>query len=116
MKQYQRSLDLDPNSDYALGELADAYQKLGNSAAAEAAYKKAISVRPKYWAVYNWLGVFYIDQSRYDEAAEMFKKVIELAPDNYRGYSNLGGAYVYEGRYGDAIEILKKSIELRSLS
>jgi serine/threonine protein kinase/tetratricopeptide (TPR) repeat protein len=111
--EYQRSLDLDPNGDYALGQLADAYQELGKSAAAEAAYKKAISVRPKYWAVYNWLGVFYINQSRYNEAAEMFNKVIELAPDNYRGYSNLGGAYVYEGRYGDAIEILKKSIALR---
>ena len=113
VKQYQRSLDLDPNSDYALGQLADAYQKLGNSAAAETAYKNAINVRPQYWAVYNWLGVYYTNQSRYDEAAEMFKKVIELAPDNYRGYSNLGGAYVFEGRYGDAIEILKKSIELR---
>ncbi len=113
MKEYQRSLDLDPNGDYALGQLAAAYQKLGNSLAADAAYKKAISVRPKYWAVYNWLGVFLLHQSRFDEAAEMFKKVIELAPDNYRGYSNLGGAYVSEGRYGDAIEILKKSIALR---
>ncbi len=111
--QYQRSLDLDPNEDYALGQLADAYQKLGNLAAAEVAYKKAINVRPNYWAVYNWLGVFYTNQSRYNEASEMFSKVIELAPDNYRGYSNLGGTYVYEGRYSDAIEILKKSIALR---
>ncbi len=111
--QYQRSLDLDPNEDYALGQLADAYQKLGHLAAAEVAYKKAISVRPNYWAVYNWLGVFYTNQSRYNEASEMFSKVIELAPDNYRGYSNLGGTYVYEGRYSDAIEMLKKSIALR---
>ena len=46
VKQYQRALELDPNSDYALGQLADAYQKLGNPAAAEAAYQQAISSPP----------------------------------------------------------------------
>ena len=113
VNHYRRALELDPNSDYALGQLAEAYQKLGNAEAAEAAYKKAISLRPNYWAVYNWLGYFYAGQARYSEAADMFRKVTELAPDNYRGYSNLGGIYVYQGRYSEAIEVLKRSIDLR---
>ena len=36
-------------------------------AAAEATYKKAIALRPNYWGVYSWLGVFYYNQSRYAE-------------------------------------------------
>lgn len=111
--QYQQALDLDPNNDYALGQLADAYQKVGNPSAAEAAYKKAVSMRPNYWAVYSSLGAFYAEQAKYKQAAEMFTKVTELAPDNYRGYSNLGGIYVYQGKYPEAIEVLKRSIELR---
>jgi len=113
VEQFQRALELNPGSDYALVQLAGAYQKLGNPQAAEAAYRKAISLRPNYWGVYSGLGAFYAGQARYSEAAEMFSKVIQLAPDNYRGYSNLGGIYLLQGRYEDAISQLKRSIDLR---
>jgi len=113
VKQFQRAVELDPDSEESLRGLANAYQKMGNATAAEAAYKKAITLRPKYWGVYNWLGWFYYKEARYPEAAEMFHRVTELAPDNYRGYSNLGAMYLYEGRYQDAIGALKRSIDLR---
>ena len=103
VKNYHRALDFDPNSDYALGQLADAYQTLGNTEAAEAAYKNAIALRRSYWGVYSGLGVFYFAQARYSEAADMFSKVVELAPNNYHGYSNLAAAYLYMGRYADSI-------------
>ena len=111
--EYQQALDLDPNNDYTLGQLADAYQKLANPAAAEAAYKKAISLRPNYWGVYSGLGSLYYNQARYVEAAAAFRQVTVLAPDNYRGYSNLGGTYLYLGQYDNSIAMLKRSIELR---
>jgi len=113
VQQYQRALDLEPDSDYALSQLADAYQKLNNPAAAEAAYKKAISLRPNYWGVYSGLGNLYFILARYSEAADMFHKVIALSPDNYHGYSNLGAAYLYLGQYPDSISALKRSLELR---
>jgi serine/threonine-protein kinase len=113
VKQYQRALDLDRNNDYALGQLADAYQKLGNPTAAEAAYKKAISLRPQYWGVYSGLGALYFSQARYADAADAFLKVTSLSPDNHRGYSNLGAAYLYLGKYPEAIDSLRRSIELR---
>jgi serine/threonine-protein kinase len=113
VKNYQSALQLDPNSDYALGQLADAYQTLGNSAAAEAAYKNAIALRPGYWGVYSGLGALYFAQARYSEAAGMFSKVVDLAPDNYHGYSNLAAAYLYMGRYADSIAASERSVELR---
>jgi tetratricopeptide (TPR) repeat protein len=113
VKNYQRALEFDPNSDYALGQLADAYQTLGNSAAAEAAYKNAIALRQGYWGVDSGLGVFYFTQARYTEAADTFRKVVELAPNNYHGYSNLAAAYLYMGRYADSIAASERSIELR---
>ena len=67
-------------------------------AEAEATYRKAISLRPQYWAGYSWLGAFYREQGRYDDAAKMFQEVITLAPDNFRGYSNLGAMYVVHGK------------------
>jgi eukaryotic-like serine/threonine-protein kinase len=110
---YQRALELDPDSEYALGQLADAYQKLNNLGSAEAAYKKAIALRPNYWGVYSGLGAFYAGQARYAEAADMYRKVVALAPDNYRGHSNLGGIYLLQGHYQEAISELNRSIELQ---
>jgi serine/threonine-protein kinase len=111
--QFQRALEIDPGNDYALGQLADAYQKVNKPAAAEAAYKKAIAVRPSYWGVYSGLGKLYFSLARYSEAAEMFNKVTALNPDNYLGYSNLGATYLYLDRYAASITASNRSIELR---
>jgi eukaryotic-like serine/threonine-protein kinase len=113
VNQFQRSLDLDHNSDETLRSLAAAYQKLGKASAAERAYRKAISLRPNYWGVYNAFGTFYYNQARYADAVAMFKKAIQLAPLSYNGYSNLGAMYLLLGQYGEAVEALKQSIALR---
>ena len=113
VEHYQRALDLNHASEEALEGVASAYGKLGNTAAAESAFKKAIELRPNYWSVYSWLGEFYFNQARYADAAAMFQKVIDLAPDNYRGYYNLGAVYIFQGRYPEAIDASKRSIDLR---
>jgi tetratricopeptide (TPR) repeat protein len=113
VQQLQRSFDLDHRSDETLRLLAAAYQKAGNTAAAEEAFRNAISLRPNYWAVYNAFGAFYYSQARYTNAAEMFRKAIQLAPLNYRGYSNLGGIYFAQGQYREAVDALQRSVALR---
>jgi serine/threonine protein kinase/tetratricopeptide (TPR) repeat protein len=113
VQQFQRSLELDHNSDETLRSLADADQKLGKPAAAEEAYRKAVSLRPNYWAVYSAFGTFYYNQARYADAAGMFKKAIQLSPMNYSGYLNLGAAYSQLDQYQEAVEALKQSITVR---
>jgi tetratricopeptide (TPR) repeat protein/TolB-like protein len=113
VRELEHSLDLDHNSDETLSSLAAAYQKLGKAAAAEDAYRKAVSLRPNYWRVYNTFGAFYLDQARYSDAAEMFNKTIQLAPLNYRGYSNLGATDLMVGQYQEAVDAFKRSIALR---
>jgi eukaryotic-like serine/threonine-protein kinase len=112
-QEFQRAVQADPRNDAALRGEAAAYLKLGNPSAAEAAYEKAIAIRSDYWGGYSWLGAFYYQQARYDDAIKEFKKVIELAPANYRGYSNLGAMYVAKGNYAEAIGPLNKSVEIR---
>jgi len=113
VQEFQRSLDLDHNSDETLSSLATAYQKLGKASAAEDAYRKAIALRPNHWAVYSAFGTFYFNQGRYAEAAGMFQQAIKRAPLNFRDYSNLGAAYLYLGQYQAGIESLRQSISLR---
>jgi tetratricopeptide (TPR) repeat protein len=113
VKEFQRSLDLDHLSDETLRMLAAAYQKTGQTVAAEEAFRKAVSLRPGYWGVYSAFGTFYYNQARYTDAAEEFRKAIQLAPLNYRAYSNLGGIYLLLGRYREAVDLLKQSSALR---
>jgi len=84
IQEFQDSLALDHTSDETLRLLAASYQKSGNPAAAEDTFRKAVALRPNYWAVYNAFGVFYFNQARYVDAAEMFRRVSQLAPQNYR--------------------------------
>jgi eukaryotic-like serine/threonine-protein kinase len=113
VQQFERSRDLDHNSDETLRLLAETNQKLGKVSAAEEAYRKAIALRPNYWGVYSAFGTFYYRQARYPEAVQMFRRAIDLAPLNYLGYSNLGAVNLVQGHYQDAVDELKKSIELR---
>jgi serine/threonine-protein kinase len=113
VKQFERSLDLDYNSDETLSLLAAAYQKQGKASAAEEAYRRAIALRPNYWGVYSAFGTFYYNQARYSDAAVLFRKAIQLAPLNYNGYSNLGAMYLLLGRYNEAVAALKQSMALR---
>jgi tetratricopeptide (TPR) repeat protein len=118
--QYQKAVaefamagETEPTTDDAYRGLGEAYQNLGNLAEAEKTYRRAIALRPNYWAPYNWMGVFYFHEARFADAAAMFNKVTALVPDSFRGYSNLGAALNGEGRYRDAIEANQRSIQIR---
>lgn len=111
--EFQKAVALDKTQIDALRGLADASEKLGNLNGAEAAYHQAISLRPQYWAGYDWLGAFYFRQARYADAVQMFQRVVALAPLNFQGYYNLGGVLGVQGKYPEAIQALKRSIELR---
>jgi tetratricopeptide (TPR) repeat protein len=113
VEQFQMLLQNGSHNEDVLRGLADAYTNLGNVAAAEQTYRKAIELRPNYWGVYSWLGIFYYNESRFDESTQMLLRATQLAPDNYHVYSTLGGAYVTQGRYDDAIRAFQRAIDLR---
>jgi serine/threonine-protein kinase len=115
LSEFQRALQLDSRNADALTGEAHSYEHAGRLPDAEAAYKKAIALRPDYWDGYNSLGLFYDDQGRYEDAFKQLQHAIELTPDNSTAYSNLGAAYVDSGdakNYAPAEAALKKSIEL----
>ncbi|MHB0969585.1 MAG: tetratricopeptide repeat protein [Thermoanaerobaculia bacterium] len=80
---------------------------------AEAMYKRAIEMRPQYWAGHNKLGAFYMAKSRHEDAAALFRKVIDLAPDSARGHANLGAALLALERYDDAAAAFRRATEIR---
>jgi eukaryotic-like serine/threonine-protein kinase len=110
--EFRKVLETQPANTFAYQGLANAQYHLKRVAEAEATYKLAISVRPNYWAPYNWLGVLYFETGDNKKAAKMFRKVTELAPENHQGYYNLGAADYVLGNWAGAEEMFKKSIAI----
>jgi len=111
--EYQRAVELDPNSEDARIGLALAQEHVGALSKAEETYKSAVELHPQSWIAVNSLGNFYLRQNENAKATEQFKRVTELAPEGYAGYVNLGAALNHQHRYDEAIAALKKSIGLR---
>jgi serine/threonine-protein kinase len=113
LADFDRALALDPANADALREKAAAQQALGRSAEAEALYKRAVELQPRYWGNHSHLGAFYYRHARYAEAEAAFRKVIELVPESPRGYASLG-AVLHEagGRDPEAVAVLERSMAL----
>jgi len=110
--EFQRAVDRDPTNDEATLGLARAQARSGAVGEAEQTYRRAIALRPQYWATHIWLGTFYREQGRYPEAAQRYELALALTPDNARVYYVLGGLYGSIGRYDEAIAACRRSVEL----
>jgi serine/threonine-protein kinase len=113
VREFQRAVDREPTNDEATLGLARAQARTGTPDAAEATYKRAISLRRDYWATHVWLGTFYREHGRYADATREYELVTALTPDNARVYYILGGLYFTIGRYDDAIAVCRKSAALQ---
>jgi eukaryotic-like serine/threonine-protein kinase len=113
VEEFDATVSKEPHRDDVYRGLAAAYEKLGKLREAEATYRHAIALRAKYWAGYNALGIFYLTQARYAQAAGMFGDVVNLVPDNDRGYSNLCLADLMQGLYSEAADACQRSIAIR---
>jgi serine/threonine-protein kinase len=95
--QYRRVIELTPDNPEAYSDLGAVYMELKDSrsyAAAEAAFQKSIQLAPNYQAYAN-LGLLYIDQKRYAEAADATRKALELNDKDWRVWANLQLAYAW---------------------
>jgi serine/threonine-protein kinase len=118
--EYQRAVETftnaisqDPTNDQGYVGLARAYEHLGDDGKAEATYRRAIALRPRYWANHDRLGGFYRDRSRYVEAAEQFKSEVELTPDNPQAYLSLGTQHGMLGQYEESLAAFERSAQLQ---
>jgi serine/threonine-protein kinase len=112
-EEFDTALNLDSTNDLFYLGLANAYEKLDRKADAEQTYRRAIALRPHYWATYSVLGAYFYRTGKPDEALAMFDQVVKLAPDSFRGYSNLGAAQFAKNDFPAAIASFEKSLAIR---
>jgi eukaryotic-like serine/threonine-protein kinase len=111
--EFQRALELDPQSDTALNGLAQTWEEMDNPDQAQRVYQQAIEARPFYWANYYALANFLVRRADYAHAGEVLEQAVGKFPENSFLARRLGVVYFLEGRLDDAARALTQAIAER---
>ena len=108
----EKSLELDPRLAKAHAVRASVRSLVGDYAAADVGYKKALELQPNYSAAWSSLGFSLVRQSRLEEAAEAYSRSESLDPLNASLQYNIGALMMLTGRYEAGLAALRKVIAL----
>lgn len=110
--EYQKALQLTPDNSEVYSNLGSAYVDEGGEKAlplAEEALKKSIALSPGYPAYAN-LGMLYMQEKRFAEAAAATEQALKLNGNDYMVWNNL--MIAYEGaRQQDKAEVARHEAE-----
>ena len=79
-RYFEQVTRLMPGMADAWGMLGFCYFHLGQQDKAVETIKKAIAINPNFWGFYYNLGVIYLQQNNFEQAAENFQKALSTAP------------------------------------
>jgi FkbM family methyltransferase len=96
--------------DAALARAWEAH-KSGNVAAAEQAYRQAVSQSPGHATAWCYLGLACYDLGRYVEAEQAYRHALRLQPQFPIALNNLGNALKAQGRLDEAIKSFERAVE-----
>ena len=100
-----------PGSAIVMNILATAQALAGKTARAEASFRKAIQLDPKYAEAHDNLGRFLVEQNREDEGLPHFRRAVTLAPGMPSALVNLATSMLSKNKLGIALTLLKRAEE-----
>ena len=100
-----------PQPHYVLGLLARAENR---AADAESAFSRVLAIDPADLGARVNLGQLYLQQRKYDEAADLFRAAVASEPYNATAAYNLGVALTRGGRADDGAAAMARFQELRA--
>lgn len=112
IQQYQYAAQEDPRNVEVLARIGLLNDRLGNSAAAEAAYKQALAIAPDDARLHNNLAFSYIMRKKWHQAETELNAALKLAPDFARARVNLAMTLAQMDRFDEAFDQFKKVLPL----
>ena len=109
----QRAVDIDPTlaeayTSRAFVKLAHDWDWLG----AEADFKKAIELNPKYPTAHQWYASYLMQMGKFGPARAELEKAHQLDPLSPIINSNMGFYAYYQHRYDEALDHTNKTLEM----
>ena len=101
-----------PNNAWGHYMLALSAWKHGDLTKSELAFEKALSIDPHHTKSLVNLSRVFIDQKRYDEAADRLARASEIDPESSDIYRLLGRTYAALHKTDEAVDAYRRAIEL----
>ena len=111
-REILKALDLEPTNLSALRGLGEYQMAKGDTAQAEATYRRAVQAAPSEWMPAQLLGRSLFVQSKYSEAAAVWEEADRQTPDNIQILRNLGAVYQMLERNDDAVAALQRALAI----
>jgi tetratricopeptide (TPR) repeat protein len=105
------------NSAVIWNKIGIAYQHLSDLKNAERAYRKALSLNPRYGEVQNNLGTLYFSQKNYKQALRYYRHALRLVPKPVTAlvYENIGTTYFAKSNLSQAFESYQQAAQIDPL-
>jgi len=111
-KTYEEIIKQEPDSYFALSNLAVTQFQMNKLSAAAVALRKAISIYDEDAFAYTILGIVLYQQQDLESARDILMKAIEVDPEDHKAYNYLGITMFEQGDSKEAEEFIQKAIEL----
>ncbi|MDR3459801.1 MAG: tetratricopeptide repeat protein [Verrucomicrobiae bacterium] len=113
---WRATIDGNPGSWMAYGNLGCILLKDGKAEEAIACEQKAVQLNPRYSEGFNNLGVALFQAGRVDEAIGQYRRAADIRPDDWEVYYNLGNAFFQKGNMDDAVVSFQASAKMQPAS
>jgi len=108
----KKRIELYPNDERALNDLAGYYYQQHEYPKAIVYLKRATDINPQFSTPYNQLGYAYRYLGKYAEAENAFKKYIKLMPEDPNPYDSYAELLLKMGEFDVSVETYEKALEI----
>jgi tetratricopeptide (TPR) repeat protein len=116
VRDYQRTIELQPNNANAYRRLGLVYDKTNQLDEAREAFRSAIRVAPTDFRNHRQLANFQFNRGDYEAAVSEFMRTVELAPNVSDSHFVLATAQRELGRFAESERELRAAIHLEDTS
>jgi tetratricopeptide (TPR) repeat protein len=113
LAEYRASVAYSLDFAHSAHNLGNLETVLGNTAAAERAFRQALEVDDLFYPAKMNLAILLAGQGRTADAEQLLREVLDAFPDNADAAYSLGLLLVETGRPADAIGFLSRAVESR---
>jgi Tfp pilus assembly protein PilF len=106
-QQYEKALELAPQSPTALVAYARFHDRQGHAEEAARLYERARAAAPDNTLVLNDLGLYWARRGQWEPALEALNEAVQREPKSARYCNNLAAVLVQTGRIEDAVAVLR---------
>jgi len=107
---FQKTLQLKPDYDLAVYNLAQAYRRMGNDEAALAGFEHYLTLDPKDPFIHYQMGEIWLDRGDTARAEALFRKALELDPQIAAAKNALGVMALQRGDVATAERLIREAV------